>query len=119
MKRREADKVESQLTAANERIAELEAALSTYEAIKRNGLVSAEGWDQLKVRIEKLETLLRPFAKAAEHLPPWAKDDDFVNIDKPYESEDGFDERWLIDDRIEMHHFKDAAAALAAKDGDG
>ena len=75
----------------------------------------AEAAEQKQARIAELAALLEPFAAGAEHLPPWAKDDAFVNIDFPYTSDRDFGERWLIDDRVEVHHFKDAAAALKGR----
>jgi len=91
---------------------DLAALRAENERLKVEGLRLMAIGDDLRTRIAELAALLGPFAAGAEHLPPWAKDDTFVNIDFPYTSDGDFGERWLIDDRVEMHHFKDAAAAL-------
>jgi len=89
------------------------AALRAENERLRAIVTEQEGWSTKKdARIAELAALLEPFAAGAEHLPPWAKDDAFVNIDFPYTSDGDFGERWLIDDRVEVRHFKDAAAAL-------
>ena len=64
-----------------------------------NERLKARGIERMQCRIAELAAALGPFAAGAEHLPPWAKDDAFVNIDFPYTSDGDFGERWLIDDR--------------------
>ena len=101
------------LRAENERLIRQTTADAEMLAYRKNEVAAAVRIIQGKdARIAELAALLGPFAAGAEHLPPWAKDDAFVNIDFPYTSDGDFGERWLIDDRVEMHHFQDAAAAL-------
>jgi len=97
---------EAALRAENERLHEQVSSHAGWLWCSSEDLKCAEK------RIAELKAALGPFAAGAEHLPPWARDDAFVNIDFPYTSDGDFGERWLIDDRVEVHHFKDAAAAL-------